>query len=69
MVIPDHHHGAQWGIVVEGEIDLTIGGVTRTYRKGDTYEIGEAVTHSARCARGALAIDFFADPARYRPID
>lgn len=65
-VIPEHHHGAQWGLVVDGELDLTIGGVTRTYRKGDCYEIGAAVPHSATCPRGALAIDVFADAARYR---
>jgi len=36
-IVPDHSHGAQWGIVVDGEMELTIGGTTRTYRKGDEY--------------------------------
>jgi len=29
--IPLHSHGAQWGIVVDGKIELTIGTVTKTY--------------------------------------
>ena len=37
--LPPHSHKAQWGTVVEGEIELTIGGETRTYRPGDSYSI------------------------------
>ncbi|WP_025322687.1 cupin domain-containing protein [Deferrisoma camini] len=65
--IPEHSHGAQWGIVIQGEIELTIAGEARTYRKGDTYEIGAGVPHSARTRDGALVLDLFEDPARYRP--
>jgi len=65
--VPRHAHGAQWGIVIEGEIELTIGDETRVYRKGDTYAIGAGVPHSARCGPGALVLDLFADPDRYRP--
>ncbi len=64
--VPPHSHGAQWGIVIDGEIELTIGGKTRVYRKGDTYEIGAGQEHSARCPGGALVLDVFADPDRYR---
>lgn len=65
-VVPEHHHGAQWGIVIEGEIELSIGGVARVYRKGDTYSIGAGEPHGARCPGGALILDLFADAARYR---
>lgn len=65
--VPDHAHGAQWGIIVEGEVEMTIAGERRTYRKGDCYLIPEGVTHSARCEAGALALDVFADAKRYRP--
>ena len=34
--IPAHHHSEQWGVVVEGEMELTIGGVARLYRAGDS---------------------------------
>ena len=43
-VLSEHSHCFQWGYVIEGEIDLTIGGDTRTYRKGDSYTIPEGVT-------------------------
>lgn len=33
--VAEHSHCAQWGIVVKGEMDLTIGGHTQTYAKGD----------------------------------
>lgn len=64
-VVPEHAHGAQWGVVIRGEIDLTIAGVRRTYRKGDTYDIPAGARHSALCPGGALILDLFADPARY----
>jgi len=66
-VIPPHSHRSQWGIMVEGEMDLTIGGRTRTYRKGDNYFIPAGVEHSASFRTRVKAIDFFDDPERYRP--
>jgi quercetin dioxygenase-like cupin family protein len=63
--LPAHAHCFQWGIVIDGEIDLTIGEETRTYRKGDTYVIPEGVTHSGRIPYGCLAMDYFSDPMRY----
>ena len=33
--VTEHKHGDQYGVVFEGEMDLTIGGVTKTYKKGD----------------------------------
>lgn len=65
-VVPPHSHGAQWGIIVKGELDLTIAGVRRTYRQGDSYFIGEGVEHSAVIDQPCWAIDVFADPRRYR---
>jgi quercetin dioxygenase-like cupin family protein len=65
--IPPHSHGAQWGIVVEGEIELTIGGVARVFKPGDSYTIPAGVIHSARMLTPVKAIDFFNEPARYRP--
>jgi quercetin dioxygenase-like cupin family protein len=67
--ISEHSHGAQWGIVIDGEMDLTIGGVTRTCRKGDSYFIPEGVLHSAVFKKRTLALDFFADRDRYKPME
>ncbi|MFC1729163.1 cupin domain-containing protein [candidate division KSB1 bacterium] len=63
--VPPHKHGAQWGCVLEGEIELTIRGETKTYRKGDTYFIPDGVVHSAVFNSKVCAIDFFADRDRY----
>lgn len=65
--VPPHSHGAQWGIVVGGEMVLTIGGATRTYSKGDSYFIPAGVVHSAVFNSRVLVVDFFADPERYQP--
>ena len=65
-VIPPHSHGEQWGIVVEGEMELTIGGETRTYGPGDSYHIPAGVVHSATFHTRVRVIDVFADRDRYR---
>ena len=67
-IVPEHSHGAQWGIVVEGEMELTIGGVTNIYKKGDSYYIPEGVMHSANFISKTWVIDFFADKFRYTQI-
>ena len=66
--IPPHSHCAQWGIVIEGEMSLTIGGETKVYRKGDSYYIPEDVVHQAEIHTFFRALDFFADPNRYKPV-
>lgn len=66
--VPAHHHGAQWGVVLDGELELTIGGRAALYRRGDSYAIAAGEVHSARCDGGALALDVFADPDRYRAM-
>ena len=65
----EHSHGPQWGIVVEGEIELTINGQTRTYRKGDYYYIPDNAPHSGTSKAGNYTIDFFAEPDRYKLKD
>jgi quercetin dioxygenase-like cupin family protein len=63
--IPRHTHGAQWGIVVEGEMELTIGGETKTYHAGDSYFIPAGVEHGATFKTHFKAIDVFEEPDRY----
>jgi len=67
--VAEHSHGAQWGIIVEGEMDLSIGGITKTYKKGDSYYIPDGVLHSAVFKSKTWAVDFFADRNRYKPIN
>ncbi len=63
--IPPHSHGEQWGIVVEGEMELTIGDETKRYGPGDSYHIPAGVVHSAKFLTHFRAIDVFADVDRY----
>ena len=65
--VPIHTHGDQWGVVIEGEMDLTIGGQTRTYGPGDTYFIPAGVEHGATFRTRVRVIDVFADRDRYSP--
>ena len=62
---PPHSHGPQRGAVVEGEIVFTIGGETRRYGPGDSYDIGAGVEHGARIMAGTRVIDVLAEPDRY----
>lgn len=64
--VPEHSHGDQWGFVIAGRIELTIGGSTNTYTKGDTYFIPAGAPHSARIHAGFRAVDYFADRGRYK---
>jgi len=63
--MPDHSHCAQWGIMLDGKMKLTIDGKTKIYEKGDRYYIPEDVTHSAEFLTKVYVIDFFDDPNRY----
>ena len=55
------------GVVLDGEMELTIAGETRTYRRGDRYSIPAGTVHSAPFKTRFFAIDFFAEPDRYQP--
>ena len=65
MELPLHSHGAQWGTVIEGEIEFTIGGETRIYRPGDSYSIPAGVEHGATIKAGTRVIDVFEEADRY----
>jgi len=64
--IPPHSHGAQWGIMVDGEMMLTIGGATHHIKTGDSYVIPAGVEHSATFLTRCRVIDFFEDADRYK---
>ena len=67
VTVPEHSHGDQLGVVIDGEIELTIDGQTGVYRRGDTYFIPGGVTHRARINPGFRAVDYFKDQNRYKP--
>jgi quercetin dioxygenase-like cupin family protein len=63
--LPEHSHAAQIGIVLEGRIDLTIAGKTKTFTKGDRYFIAENMPHSGKIYAGYADVTFFNEPDRY----
>jgi mannose-6-phosphate isomerase-like protein (cupin superfamily) len=66
--VSEHRHDSpQWGIVVEGKMELTIGNETRIYEKGDEYFIPPHTKHSAKFLNKVRSIDFFGEKTRYNP--
>ena len=64
--IPAHSHGDQWGIVIDGKMELTIGEKTDTYHQGDSYFIPAGTMHKAILNKGFRVLDYFADKDRYK---
>lgn len=64
--VPPHSHCAQWGLMVEGQMRLNIGGKPKVYCKGDWYFIPEGVVHSATFLTRVQVIDLFDGPERYK---
>jgi len=63
--VPEHSHNAQWGIVLDGEMEIIIGGITRTLRKGDSYSIKKDELHSAKIKKGYKDLTLFDQIDRY----
>lgn len=62
--VPLHSHPhEQMGVVLEGEVEMNIGGETRVVKKGDGYLIPGRVEHSGRTYNTpALVLDVFSPP-------
>ena len=63
--LPEHAHEGQWGIVLEGRIELTINGTKQMFVKGDRYYIPEGVKHSGNIYAGYADMTYFDQKARY----
>lgn len=66
--LSEHSHASQFGIVLEGKIDLNIGGEGHTFSKGDRYFIPSGVPHSGKIYAGYADVSFFDEPGRYQAI-
>lgn len=64
--LPEHSHMSQWGIILEGKVDLTIGDKSKTYEKGDRYFIPEGVKHHGHIYAGLAVVEFFNQKDRYQ---
>ena len=64
--LPEHSHESQWGIVLEGKIELIVNGVKQSYGKGDRYFIPKDVKHSGKIYAGYADMTFFNQSDRYK---
>lgn len=67
-ILSEHSHYEQWGVVLEGEIRLTINGVEKLYCKGDRYFIPKGASHFGKIYAGYSDISFFNEKNRYQVI-
>ena len=65
LELPEHSHGAQWGQLVHGAIEMVIDGVKKVCAPGDNWDIPAGTPHSAVIKAGSLVIDVFEEPDRY----
>jgi quercetin dioxygenase-like cupin family protein len=64
-VVPPHSHPhEQAGMVLEGLMELTIDGNSRTLETGEAYIIPGNVTHSARAVNGTCKVIDVFSPVR-----
>jgi len=66
--VPEHSHGyPQWGMVIDGKMELTISGKPRICEKGDEYVIPAGAKHRAKFLSKTRVMDFFSEKSRYKP--
>ncbi|RMF96638.1 MAG: cupin domain-containing protein [Candidatus Schekmanbacteria bacterium] len=63
--IPAHRHSAQWGVVLQGEMEVEMQGNRRKFKKGESYFIPDGIEHSVRLSKGFKAVDIFFEKERY----
>ena len=66
--LPEHSHNySQWGIVIEGKMELIVGGKANLYGKGDEYVVPAGAKHRAIFLAKTRVIDLFSEKTRYEP--
>jgi len=67
VIVPEHSHNyPQWGMLIEGEMKLTINDRTKTIKKGDEYLIPAQAKHKATFQTKSRVMDFFLEKTRYK---
>lgn len=66
-IVPEHTHPyPQWCVVLEGAMELTVGGEAKVYRGGENCVIPPETPHSATFLERTRLLDLFSEPSRYR---
>lgn len=67
-IVPEHSHDyAQWGMVIQGEMELIIDGRSRICEKGSEYLIPAGAKHFVRFLGKTRVMDYFSEKNRYKP--
>ncbi len=66
-VAAHNHDYAQWGMVIDGMMELTVDKKSKEYRKGDEYLIPTRASHSVRFLTKTRIMDLFLEKERYKP--
>ena len=66
--IPEHKHDyPQWGIVVDGKMELVVDGKPWMCKKGTEYLVPAGAKHFARFLVHTRVMDYFSERNRYKP--
>jgi quercetin dioxygenase-like cupin family protein len=66
VILEEHSHESQWGIILEGKIDLIIDDIKHQFKKGDRYFISKGKKHSGKIYKGYADITYFHQKNRYK---
>ena len=61
------HNYPQWGMVIEGEMELTVDSKPQRFKKGDEYLVPAGKAHSAKFFQKTRVMDYFSEKNRYKP--
>ncbi len=65
--LPEHTHSyPQWGLVIEGKMELKIDGKSRICQRGDEYLIPAQAKHCAKFLSHTRVIDLFSEKTRFK---
>ena len=65
VTVPLHKHGAQWGVVIAGELELNLEGAKRVLKTGDNYFIPAQAMHGAEIKKGTRLLEFYEEADRF----
>ena len=63
--VAEHSHAAQWGVVLDGEMELHVAGQRLDLVRGDQYFIPEGAPHRASIRAGYKDLTLFDQGDRY----
>lgn len=68
--VPEHRHDyPQWGLVIEGKMELVVDGEPWTCKKGTEYLIPAGAKHCVGFLAPTRVMDYFSESNRYKPKD